>query len=153
MRRRTALVAIGALLCSNLAFALEPLNAFPESALEIRTATGRQWFSIRIADTDARQEQGLMFVRALPADQGMLFPEATPRIAHFWMKNTLIPLDLLFITARGRIACLRERAKPLVLDLISCETPVKAVLEIGGGEAAKRGIHVGDAVRHTLFKP
>ena len=153
MRKRIALLAVGALLCSNLTIALEPLDAFPQSALEIRTAAGRQWFSIRIADTDARQEQGLMFVRSLPADQGMLFPQDTPRIANFWMKNTLIPLDLLFVTARGRIACLRERAKPLVLDLISCETPVRAVLEIGGGEAARRGIHVGDAVRHSLFKP
>lgn len=152
MRRLVALYTIGALLCSNFTCALESLDAFPQSALEIRTATGRQWFTIRIADTDARQEQGLMFVRALPADEGMLFPQDAPRIATFWMKNTLIPLDLLFITAHGRIACLRERAKPLVLDLIRCETPVKAVLEIGGGEAARRGIHVGDSVRHTLFK-
>jgi len=152
MRRRIALFTIGALLCSNMACALEPLDAFPQSALEIRTAAGRQWFSIRIADTDSRQEQGLMYVRALRADEGMLFPQRSPHIATFWMKNTLIPLDLLFITARGRIACLRERAKPLLLDLISCETPVKAVLEIGGGEAARRGIHVGDRVNHATFR-
>jgi uncharacterized protein len=145
------LLAFTAALCSVSAMALEPLDAFPRSALEIRTATGRQWFTIRIADTDERQEQGLMFVRTLPADEGMLFPQATPRIANFWMKNTLIPLDLLFISAHGRIACIRAMAKPLRLDLISCPKPVKAVLEIGGGEAARRGIGVGDVVAHEVF--
>ena len=134
------------------ASAHEPLEAFPQSALEIRTASSRQWFTIRIADTEERQEQGLMYVRALPADEGMLFPQATPRIMSFWMKNTLIPLDMLFITARGRIACLREQAKPLVLDLISCGKPVTAVLEIGGGEAARRGIRKGDTVVHAIFR-
>lgn len=148
---RSALCAIGMLLCAGTAGALESIEAFPQSALEIHTSSGRQWFTIRIADTELRQQQGLMYVRTLAADEGMLFPEATPRIMRFWMKNTLIPLDMLFITARGRIACLREQAKPLLLDLISCEQPVKAVLEIGGGEAQKRGIHVGDRVLHPLF--
>jgi hypothetical protein len=147
-----ALFAVCGALGAGIASALEPLEAFPQSALEIRTASGRQWFTIRIADSADRQEQGLMFVRALPADQGMLFPQATPRIMTFWMKNTVIPLDMLFITARGRIACLREMAKPLVLDLISCAKPVTAVLEIGGGEAARRGIRVGDRVVHAVFR-
>jgi len=129
----------------------EPLESFPQSALEIRSRQGRQWFNIRIADNEARQEQGLMYVRALPADEGMLFPVAKPRVMTFWMKNTVIPLDLLFITAHGRIACLREQARPLVLDLITCDKTVKAVLEIGGGEAAKRGIRVGDQVSHAVF--
>ena len=130
----------------------EPLESFPQSALEIRSSQGRQWFNIRIADSEARQEQGLMYVRALPADEGMLFPATKPRVMTFWMKNTVIPLDLLFITARGRIACLREQARPLVLDLITCDKTVKAVLEIGGGEAARRGIRVGDLVRHAVFR-
>ena len=142
--------ACGVLYAGN-ARALEPLETYPQSALEIRTASGRQWFTIRVADSEQRQEQGLMYVRALPADEGMLFPQATPRIMNFWMKNTLIPLDMLFITARGRVACLREMAKPLALDLIGCAKPVKAVLEIGGGEAARRGIHVGDTVIHAAF--
>jgi len=131
--------------------ATESLESFPQSALEIRSSQGRQWFTIRIADSAARQEQGLMYVRALPADEGMLFPQAQPRVMTFWMKNTVIPLDLLFITAHGRIACLREQARPLVLDLITCDQAVKAVLEIGGGEAGKRGIRVGDLVTHAVF--
>jgi uncharacterized membrane protein (UPF0127 family) len=146
-----------ALLQSNAAPAVESraaeaIESYPQSALEIRSSQGRQWFNIRIADSAARQEQGLMFVRSLPADEGMLFPQARPRVMAFWMKNTVIPLDILFITARGRIACLREQARPLSLDLIGCDQPVKAVLEIGGGEAAKRGIRVGDLVRHAVFR-
>ena len=131
--------------------AAESMESFPQSALEIRTGNGRQWFNIRIADSEARQEQGLMYVRALPVDAGMLFPQATPRVMTFWMKNTVIPLDILFVTARGRIACLREQATPLLLDLITCNKPVKAVLEIRGGEAAKRGIRVGDLVIHAAL--
>ncbi len=131
--------------------AAESIASFPQSALEIHSSLGRQWFNIHIADNEARQEQGLMYVRALPADEGMLFPATKPRVMTFWMKNTVIPLDLLFISAHGRIACLREQARPLVLDLITCDKTVKAVLEIGGGEAAKRGIRVGDLVIHAVF--
>jgi len=157
VRRRAPLLArLCFALCGALAGgysgALESLDTYPQSALEIRSATGRQWFTIRIADTDARQEQGLMFVRSLPADQGMLFPMAEPHVLNFWMKNTLIPLDLLFITTRGRIACIAAMAKPLALDLITCPKPAKAVLEIAGGESAKRSIKVGDHVVHTVFR-
>jgi uncharacterized membrane protein (UPF0127 family) len=126
---------------------------FPRSALEIRSAQGRQWFNIRIADTEARQELGLMFQTRLPADEGMLFPQARPRVVTMWMKNTYIPLDMLFIDSRGRIACLIANTRPQSLEILSCPKPVKAVLEIGGGEAAERGIRVGDRVVHGYFKP
>jgi uncharacterized membrane protein (UPF0127 family) len=126
---------------------------FPRSALEIRSAHGRQWFNIRIADTGPRQELGLMFQTRLPADEGMLFPQAQPRVVTMWMKNTYVPLDMLFIDSRGRIVCLLANTKPQSLEILSCPKPVKAVLEIGGGEAAERGIHVGDRVIHGYFKP
>lgn len=128
-------------------------DAFPRSALEIRTKQGRQWFNIRVADTPSRQERGLMFVRILPSDEGMLFPQLQPRVMAMWMKNTFIPLDMLFIDSRGRVVCLRERTVPESLDIVSCDQPVKAVLEIGGGQADKRGIAVGDRVIHKLFGP
>lgn len=128
-------------------------EGFPRSALEIRSASGRQWFNIRIADTEARRELGLMFVTRLPADEGMLFPEDQPQIMSMWMKNTLIPLDMLFIDKRGHIVCLLENAKPESLEILSCKKPVRAVLEIGGGEARHRGIQVGDQVIFALFKP
>jgi uncharacterized membrane protein (UPF0127 family) len=140
-----------ALLCS--IFAGGPPAAaeedFPRAALEIRTAHGHQRFNIRIADTPARQELGLMFQTRLAADEGMLFPQEQPRVVSMWMKNTYIPLDMLFIDARGRIACLLAMTRPQSLEILSCPKPVKAVLEIGGGEASERGIRVGDRVIYT----
>ena len=92
-----------------------------------------------------------MFVTHLPSDEGMLFPEDKPKIMSMWMKNTLIPLDMLFIDTRGKIVCLLANAKPESLEILSCDKPVKAVLEIGGGEAERRGIKVGDTVVHATF--
>jgi uncharacterized membrane protein (UPF0127 family) len=129
----------------------QPTNqGYPRTAFEIRSASGRQWFNVVIADTAARQELGLMFVRSLPSDAGMLFPQREPRLMSMWMKNTLIPLDMLFIDARGRIVCLLEKTKPESRDILSCDKRVKAVLEINGGEAQKRGIRVGDRVTHGV---
>jgi uncharacterized membrane protein (UPF0127 family) len=104
-----------------------------------------------VADTPERSQQGLMFLRWLPPDQGMLFPEDTPRVMHMWMKNTLIPLDMLFIDAKGRIIGIHERATPRSEDIITSPAPVKAVLELAGGACAQLGIRVGDQVRHALF--
>ena len=129
-----------------------PLDTFPRSTLEIRSSGGRHWLKVWIASTPAQQMQGLMFVRQLSDDEGMLFPLAQPRIMDMWMKNTLIPLDMLFIDGKGRVACVRERTVPESLDLISCATPVKAVLEIAGGQAKMRGIGVGDTVVHALLR-
>jgi uncharacterized membrane protein (UPF0127 family) len=122
------------------------LTGFARSTLEIRSQAGRHWFKIYVAESNEQQMQGLMFVRDLPADEGMLFPLDTPRIMTMWMKNTLIPLDMLFIDAGGHVVCVRAKAVPQSLDLISCDKPVKAVLEIGGGQAAARAIAVGDSV-------
>lgn len=121
---------------------------FPRAALEIRSSHGRQLFNIRIADTTARQELGLMFETRLLADEGMLFPQGEPRVMSMWMKNTYIPLDMLFIDGRGRIVCLLANTQPQSLDILRCPSPVKAVLEIGGGEARERGIRVGDRVTY-----
>ncbi len=126
-------------------------DAFPRSALQIRSAAGLNWFNIRIADTDAHRELGLMFVTHLPSEEGMLFPEDKPRIMTMWMKNTLIPLDMLFIDTHGKILCLLQNTQPESLETLSCDKPVKAVLEIAGGEAQRRGIKVGDTVVHATF--
>jgi uncharacterized membrane protein (UPF0127 family) len=147
------LLMLASAFVGNLAVAAAPDEDFPRSALEIRSAHGRQRFNIRIADTEARQELGLMFQTRLPADEGMLFPQAQPRIVSMWMKNTYIPLDMLFIDSHGRIVCLLAMAKPQSLEILSCPKPVTAVLEIGGGEAAERGIKVGDLVLHAQFNP
>lgn len=128
-------------------------DGFPRSTLEIRSSQGRQLFTIRIADTPERQELGLMYETRLSADEGMLFPQDEPRVVSMWMKNTYIPLDMLFIDNHGRIVCLLANTAPQSLAILSCPKPVKAVLEIGGGESAERGIKVGDRVLHEVFSP
>lgn len=129
------------------------LATFPHSELTIEARGGTSHaFKVWLADSEPRQRQGLMFVRDLPADQGMLFVNDRPRPASFWMKNTYIPLDLLFIDAGGKVLHIFERATPLSLEPMGIDAPVRAVLEIGGGEAARRGIRVGDKVRHPAFR-
>ncbi len=125
---------------------LEDLTSFPKTTLEIRGAAHREKFDIWIADTPPREEQGLMFVRDLPADRGMIFVEREPRVASMWMKNTYIELDMLFIRADGRVAAIFPRTVPFSERTITAGEPVKAVLEIRGGEAERRGIKVGDLV-------
>lgn len=127
--------------------ALEPLSAFPRSVIEIRTHGGNVHpISVWIADRPARQEQGLMFVRQLPEHQGMLFVYPRERQISMWMKNTLIPLDMLFIRTDGAIAHIAARTTPASLDIITAPQPVRAVLEIAGGLAAELGIREGDRV-------
>ncbi len=125
---------------------LEDLAKFPQTTLEIRAGGHKESFTIWVADTAPRQEQGLMFVRDLPADQGMIFIEREPRVASMWMKNTYIELDMVFIRADGRVAAVFPRTVPFSETTITAGEPVKAVLEIRGGEAARRGIKVGDVV-------
>ena len=121
----------------------------PKASVEIRTSPRAQHFSVWIADTAERQTQGLMFVRDLPAERGMLFIEAQARPMAFWMKNTYIELDMLFIDADHRIVKIAARAPPFSLATIASDSPVIAVLEIKGGEAARRGIRVHDRVSWT----
>jgi uncharacterized membrane protein (UPF0127 family) len=130
---------------------IESLDRFPHSTLQIRTHGSAEWFSVWIADTPGREEQGLMFQRYLAPDQGMLFPQDPPRVMSMWMKNTLIPLDMLFIDGRGKILYIKANATPESEDIITYASPIRAVLELGGGEAARRGIRAGDTVRHELF--
>jgi hypothetical protein len=121
------------------------LATFAQSSIEIGTGSRRQHFDVWIADTPERQTQGLMFVRDLPAGRGMLFPEPEARPTAFWMKNTYIELDMLFIGPDHRILKIAARAPPLSLATINSDAPVIAVLEIKGGEAQRRGIRIGDA--------
>jgi len=131
--------------------AFEELDRFPSSTLTIRTQRTTEWFSVWIADTPERSQQGLMYQPWLPPDHGMLFLQDAPRVPHMWMKNTLIPLDMLFIDTQGKVVYIRERTTPQSLDLISSPTPVKAVLELAGGACAALGIKVGDRVRQRAF--
>jgi hypothetical protein len=118
---------------------------FAHADLKIETARGQRDFDVQLAQSDAEQELGLMWVRILPVAQGMIFPMDPPRIASFWMKNTYIPLDLLFLDRNHRIACIRTGV-PLTLDIVTCSEPAGAVLEIAGGQAIAQHIRVGDKV-------
>ena len=147
-RLALGLLLAGALGSSCLAQSapIESLTHFPRTTLDIAANGHHDRFDIWIADTPQRQEQGLMFVRDLPAREGMLFPESSPQVAHFWMKNTYIPLDMVFVGEDGRVAKIIANAHPFSLDVLSSDVPVIAVLEIRGGEAALLGIRVGDRV-------
>ncbi|MGQ0836020.1 MAG: DUF192 domain-containing protein [Gammaproteobacteria bacterium] len=125
---------------------LEDLASFPRGRLEIQTASATHRFDVWIADTPERQAQGLMFVRDLPPDRGMVFVHEPPRTSSMWMKNTYIELDMLFV-ARGRIVKIAQRTRPHSLATIAAEIPVSAVIEIRGGEVERRRLKQGDRVR------
>jgi uncharacterized membrane protein (UPF0127 family) len=115
--------------------------------LDIVTARATLHFKVEVALTPQDQERGLMFRTSLPERGGMIFPMKPSRWATFWMKNTLIPLDIIFIREDGHIARIAANAAPESLDLIESGEPVASVLEIIGGGAAAAGIAPGDEVR------
>ena len=127
--------------------AMEPLTAFPQALLSIRTTAGNvHQFNVWVADRESRQEQGLMFVRNLDDHRGMLFVYGEDRQLSMWMKNTLIPLDMLFIRADGTVSHIAARTTPQSLDIISEPQAVRAVLELDGGTTELLGIHTGDRI-------
>jgi uncharacterized membrane protein (UPF0127 family) len=107
---------------------------------------------VEVVRSEEDRARGLMFRRSLPAQQGMLFVFDQQEIQSFWMKNTYIPLDMIFIQGSGRILRIAENAKPLSTDLIPSEGPVLAVLEVIGGTAHRLGIAPGDRVAYPIFK-
>jgi uncharacterized membrane protein (UPF0127 family) len=109
--------------------------------LTITAAAGQTHkFNVEVARTDEEQDRGLMFRTSLPSDGGMIFPFAKPRIGSFWMKNTLIPLDMFFIRADGSIDRIAENTIPESLEPVVSGGEVSAVLELAGGTAARLGI-------------
>ncbi|HSU99885.1 MAG TPA: DUF192 domain-containing protein [Roseiarcus sp.] len=126
-------------------------GAGPDS-LEIATATGRHPFQIEIVDNDASRERGLMDRRYMAADHGMLFEFDREAPVSFWMKNTYIPLDMIFIAPSGVVTHIVANAEPLSERVIPSGGPCIAVLEVNGGTAASIGLKVGDKVHHPFFK-
>jgi len=126
-------------------------QAFERDRLAIETAAGAQQFAVELAVTSEQRLQGLMFRQRLPADAGMLFLYPAARPVSMWMKNTLIPLDMLFIGDDGRILHIAERAIPGSTATISSMQPARAVLELNGGTAARLKIQVGDRVLYKTF--
>ena len=99
-----------------------------------------------MARTPEQQSQGLMNRQSLAPDRGMIFPYDPPQFASFWMKNTLIPLDIIFVRSDGSIARIAANTVPLSLEPVAAGEPVAAVLEIAGGRSAELGIQAGDTV-------
>ena len=117
--------------------------------LTIASKGGTHRFFVEVAVTPEQQAQGLMHRQSLAPDQGMIFPYDPPRPASFWMKNTLIPLDMIFIRPDGTIARIAENTVPMSLEPVPSLEPVSAVLEIAGGRAGELGIREGDKVSWT----
>jgi uncharacterized membrane protein (UPF0127 family) len=144
-----------------LAFTVLPLLAhaqtaaqpeLPKEKLTIITRDGqRHEFNVEMALTPEQQTVGLMFRKEVPADGGMLFDWGTPRDSTMWMRNTVSPLDMLFINADGTIRRIAENTVPESLATIDSGGPVRATLELAAGTARRLGIRVGDKVEQRIF--
>ena len=150
MRRRTLLVvfSVRALFC----VATLRLDAADLQPLEIATKSGVRTFAVEMAVTPEEQARGLMFRRSLPEGQGMLFDFQRDQELSFWMKNTYIPLDMIFIRSDGRIHRIAENTEPLSERLVPSLGPARAVLEVIAGTARKLGLAPGDRVAHPIFR-
>lgn len=128
-------------------------HAMPVQALSIQTSAGKMLtFKVEVATTQAEQEHGLMDRSSMPEDHGMLFDFGSVQPIDMWMKNTLIPLDMLFMDAKGKILGIAARTVPMSEAIIASPGPVLAVLELNGGTAERLGIKAGDLVIHPIFK-
>jgi len=154
------MAAIGVRVWATLAFValvaagLAPA-AFAEGAdrLHIVTATGIHEFEVEIAKDEAARAYGLMNRRYMESDHGMLFEFDRDAPQAFWMKDTYIPLDIIFISRTGVVTNVVANAEPLSERVIPSGPPCAAVLELNGGTAAAIGLRVGDKIRHPFFKP
>src|SRR5262245_43309365 len=151
--RRCLLVLLAALsvLGCSLSGASGRLAAAELQPLEVASKSGVHVFAVELASTPQEQATGLMFRRELPEGQGMLFDFHREQPTSFWMKNTYIPLDMIFIRGDGRILRIAENTVPLSETLVPSGGPVRAVLEVIGGTARKLGIAPGDRVGHAIF--
>ena len=150
MRRRAAarrLVRAALLLAGTL-------GAFGARAdpvcLDVRSGAVHR-YEVELAVTPAARSRGLMFRRELDSRAGMLFDFGRDEVASMWMKNTFIPLDMVFADRSGVVRRIVRDARPRSLDSISSRVPVRAVLEVNGGEAERIGLAVGDRLRHPVF--
>lgn len=160
-RHALALVALALISSALIAAPVQARQAKPRPAaaassakldtVEILTSRGRVKFTVELAVTKAEQQRGLMFRKSLAPDRGMLFPYNPPQRAAFWMKNTLIPLDILYIAPDGRVLSIARNAVPHDETPLPSGGIIRGVLEIPGGRAAQLGILPGDRVLNKIF--
>src|SRR5512139_2972016 len=153
-RKGGLMVRLGSLALFVLAlfFSAEAARAAGEQTLEIASKTGVHIFSVEIVDNDADRAKGLMYRKELPEGRGMLFDFHRDQEVSFWMQNTYIPLDMIFIRGDGRILRIEENTEPLSTRMIPSRGAVRAVLEVIGGTSRKLGIAPGDRVASRIFK-
>jgi uncharacterized protein len=137
--------------CWALLAALPAARAASQDTIEIVTRTGVHAFSVELATNAAERAVGLMYRKELPEGRGMLFDFHEDQPVQFWMHNTYISLDMIFIAGDGRVVRVAENAKPMSDDLIPSGRPVRAVLEVIAGTARKFGIAAGDRVTGSIF--
>ena len=136
-----------------MVFATAPAMAATKTErLVIETAKGEQVFKVEVVREEKERNRGLMYRKHLADNRGMLFDYDPAQDVAFWMKNTYIPLDIIFIGADGKIITIAANTTPLSLDRIPSNGVARGVLEINGGFAEKLGIKVGDRVRHAVFE-
>ena len=123
----------------------------PVTSIVITTDHGPHTFRVEIAADHASQEQGLMFRKEMAPDAGMIFDFHRPQMEAFWMKNTILPLDMIFIRANGSISSVAPNAIPYSTTTIQSIEPVRAVLELNGGRAAQLGIEPDQVVHNAIF--
>ncbi|MFC5553514.1 DUF192 domain-containing protein [Methylobacterium iners] len=145
---RRAVLALGLFLLAAAATAQEAVL----EPLAIATREGRRAFQVEVMRDDASRARGLMFRRSMPPDRGMLFDFEQVAPVAMWMKNTYLPLDMLFIRADGTVARIAADTEPLSTKVVPSGEPVLAVLELNAGTTARLGIRAGDRVEHGMFK-
>jgi uncharacterized membrane protein (UPF0127 family) len=123
----------------------------PLEPLKVRTDKGAQTFQVEVADSAREREYGLMCRRAMAPDRGMLFVFREERPLSFWMRNTLIPLDIIYIGEDGRVVSISRNARPLSDAPLPSAGPARYVLELAGGRAAQIGLLPGDRVLHRIL--
>ena len=159
--RASVLRGLGLLTRSRLVFILalfvwtaqaSSLRADSLEPLTVVTDTGAHNFEVEIAKNELSRERGLMFRRFMARDHGMLFEFENEDLQSFWMRNTYIPLDIIFIDRSGRVIRVAAKAEPLSERTIPSGGPSLGVLELNGGVAAEIGLKIGDQVKHPFFK-
>jgi uncharacterized protein len=150
-RRAARLLVVLALLAAGLM--MQSAHAMRLETLKLMTARGTHVIDIEVTETPAEKAQGLMFRTRLADTAGMLFFYDTPQEITMWMRNTYIPLDMVFIRADGIVHRIEARTEPLSENIISSRGDVTACLELAGGAAERLGLKPGDRIEHRFFKP
>jgi len=132
---------------------VQSAHAMRRETLKLITAQGTHTIDVEVTETPAEKAQGLMFRTRLADTSGMLFFYDTPQEITMWMRNTYIPLDMVFIRADGVVHRIEARTEPLSENIVASKGDVTACLELAGGAAERLGLKPGDKVEHRFFKP